>query len=45
VTFVFTTLVQEPASVVTLLAIVALSIALDVGWKRTHANRSQPAQA
>src|SRR5689334_7560 len=41
VTFVFTTLVQEPASVVTLLAIVALSIALDVGWKRTHANRSQ----
>ena len=32
--FTFTTLVDEPATAVTLVAILALSIALDVGWKR-----------
>ena len=36
-TFVFTTLIHEPASIVTLLAILVLSIALDFGWKRTAA--------
>jgi hypothetical protein len=36
VTFVFTTL-HEPASVVTLLAVLVLSIVLDVGWKRSAA--------
>ncbi|MGH3276445.1 MAG: hypothetical protein ACRDNZ_19220 [Streptosporangiaceae bacterium] len=36
VTFVFTTLIHEPASIVTLLAIVALSIGLDYGWKRSR---------
>jgi amino acid transporter len=33
ITFVFTTLIHEPASIFTLLAIVALSIAIDFGWK------------
>jgi amino acid transporter len=32
--FAFTTLVDEPATAVTLVAILLLSIALDVGWKR-----------
>jgi amino acid transporter len=36
VTFVFTTLIHEPASIVTLLAVLVLSIGLDYGWKRTH---------
>jgi amino acid transporter len=36
VTFVFTTLIHEPASIVTLLAVLVLSIGLDYGWKRSH---------
>jgi amino acid transporter len=32
--FTFTTLVEEPATAATLVAILALSIALDLGWKR-----------
>jgi amino acid transporter len=44
VTFVFTTLIHEPASIVTLLAIVALGIGLDFGWKRTRDNRASQAQ-
>ena len=32
-TFVFTTLIQEPASIVTLVVIFALSLGLDLGWK------------
>jgi amino acid transporter len=40
-TFVFTTLIHEPASIVTLLAILALSVALDFGWKRAQANRAE----
>jgi len=35
-TFVFTTLIHEPASIVTLLVIIALSVGLDYGWKRSH---------
>jgi amino acid transporter len=35
-TFALTTLVEEPATAVTLLAILALSIAADVMWKRTR---------
>ena len=43
VTFVFTTLIHEPASIVTLLAILLLGVGLDYGWKRTRASRpSQP---
>jgi len=34
VTFVFTTLIHEPASIVTLLAILLLGVGLDYGWKR-----------
>ena len=34
VTFVFTTLVDEPATTWALIGILALSVALDVGWKR-----------
>ncbi len=33
-TFVFTTLVQEPASIFTLLAILVGSVVLDLGWSR-----------
>ena len=36
VTFVFTTLSHEPASIVTLLAILVLILGLDYGWKRGH---------
>jgi hypothetical protein len=43
VTFVFTTLIHEPASVVTLLAILLLSVALDLGWKRRASGRPRPA--
>jgi amino acid transporter len=32
--FTFTTLVEEPATAVTLVAILALSVALDLAWKR-----------
>ena len=35
-TFVFTTLIQEPASIATLVAILVISIALDVGWARAR---------
>jgi len=35
-TFVFTTLIHEPASIVTLAGILLLSVALDYGWKRSH---------
>jgi amino acid transporter len=42
VTFVFTSLIHEPASIITLLAILLLSIALDLGWKRRGAGRSRP---
>jgi amino acid transporter len=41
VTFVFTTLIHEPASIVTLLAVLALSFALDFGWKRVRDNRAR----
>jgi amino acid transporter len=40
VTFAFTTLVDEPASAVALMVILLLSIALDVGWKRTRDART-----
>ena len=33
-TFIFTTLVHEAATAFTLLGILALSIVLDLGWKR-----------
>ncbi len=39
-TFVFTTLIHEPASIVTLLAIVALGVGLDLWWKRVRAGRT-----
>jgi amino acid transporter len=45
VTFVFTTLFHEPASVVTLLVILGLSAGLDFGWKRAHARRAEQVQA
>jgi amino acid transporter len=39
-TFIFTTLIHEPASIVTILAILALSVALDLGWKRRQASQA-----
>jgi hypothetical protein len=36
VTFVFTTLIHEPASIVALVVILGLSIALDYWWKRAR---------
>ena len=43
-TFVFTTLIHEPTSIVALLVILVLSVALDFGWKRVRDNRTRPAQ-
>jgi L-asparagine transporter-like permease len=40
VTFVFTTLIHEPASIVTLAGILVLSIGLDYGWKRSRADQA-----
>jgi amino acid transporter len=39
VTFVFTTLIHEPASIVALLVILVLGIGLDYGWKRSRTGR------
>jgi hypothetical protein len=44
-TFVLTTLIHDTASMITLLAILGLSIALDVGWKRTRAGTASPERA
>jgi hypothetical protein len=44
VTFVFTTLIHEPASMVTLAGILVLSIGLDYGWKHGRPSRSVPVQ-
>ena len=38
-TFVFTTLIHEPASMVTLGVILVLSAGLDFGWKRVRGGR------
>jgi amino acid transporter len=40
-TFIFTTLIHEPASVAALLVILALGVGLDLGWKRVRAGRQQ----
>jgi amino acid transporter len=40
VTFVFTTLIHEPASIVALVVILGLSIALDYWWKRARTSRA-----
>ena len=39
VTFVFTTLIHEPASVAMLAGILVLSVALDYGWKHFRGTR------
>jgi amino acid transporter len=44
VTFVFTTLIHEPASIVALLVIVGLGVGLDLGWKRTRDSRASQVQ-
>jgi amino acid transporter len=44
VTFVFTTLIHEPASIVTLAGILVVSVALDYGWKRFHDTRTKNMQ-
>jgi uncharacterized membrane protein len=38
-TFLFTTLLDEPASMAALAVVLALSILLDVGWKRIRDTR------
>jgi amino acid transporter len=43
VTFAFTTLVEEPATAVTLVAIIALSVLLDVVWKSRRGTGPEPA--
>ncbi|MBB3084440.1 APC family permease [Geodermatophilus sabuli] len=43
VTFAFTTLVEEPATAVTLVAILLVSVALDLVWKRRRPERPAPA--
>jgi amino acid transporter len=44
VTFIFTTLIHEPASIVTLLVIIAISIILDVAWKRSQTKKAGDVQ-
>jgi Amino acid kinase family len=44
VTFVFTTLIHEPASIVTIAGILVLSVALDYGWKHFHDTRAKDVQ-
>jgi hypothetical protein len=44
VTFVFTTLIHEPASIITLAGILVLSVALDFGWKHFHDTRTKNVQ-
>lgn len=44
VTFVFTSLIHEPASIAAMLAILALSIGLDFGWKHFHAGGTKHVQ-
>jgi len=44
VTFVFTTLIHEPASIVTLGGILVLSVALDYGWKHFRDVRTKNVQ-
>jgi hypothetical protein len=44
VTFVFTTLIHEPASIFTLPGVLVLSFALDYGWKRSRDRRANPVQ-
>jgi L-asparagine transporter-like permease len=44
VTFVLTTLIHEPASIITLAAILVLSVALDYGWKHFHDTRTKNVQ-
>jgi len=41
VVFVFTTLIHEPASIVTLPGIIVLGIVLDFWWKRVRADRAK----
>jgi amino acid transporter len=41
VSFVFTTLIKEPASIATLLGILALALGLDLWWKRVRDRRGQ----
>jgi hypothetical protein len=43
-TFVFTTLIHEPASIAALLGILLLSVALDLGWKHFHDTRTKNVQ-
>ena len=42
VSFVFTTLIKEPASIATLLGILLLAIGLDLWWKRVRVRRASP---
>jgi len=42
VTFIFNDLIHEPASLVTLILILVLSILLDLAWKQRHAGRARP---
>lgn len=44
VTFVFTTLIHEPASIATLAGILLLSVALDYGWKHSRDTRMKNVQ-
>ena len=45
VTFAFTTLVDEPMTIVALAAILVLSIGMDLGWKRARSHRPDDPRA
>ena len=44
VTFVFTTLIHEPGSIVALVFILVLSIGLDMWWKRSRTSKAEQVQ-
>ena len=44
VAFIFTTLIHEPASIVTLLGIIVISIILDFTWKRAQTKKAGDVQ-
>ena len=41
-TFIFTTLVNEPGSIIALVAIVLISLGIDLWWGRIRAGRAEP---
>jgi amino acid transporter len=43
-TFIFTTLIHEPAAIAAILAVVIVSVVVDYGWKRRYGGPTAPAE-